>query len=78
MLRCVDLPPPVAVTIGARLATVRPSLGGGQVPDRLLVDIDRDGRTLVSAWLDGELPAPVGDPVELAWPLMAEELEDLR
>jgi hypothetical protein len=48
------------------------------VPDRLLVDIDRDGRTLVSAWLDGELPAPVGDPVELAWPLMAEELEDLR
>ena len=32
----------------------------------------------MSAWLDGELPEPVGDPVELAWPLTAEELEDLR
>jgi hypothetical protein len=48
------------------------------VSDRLLVDIDRDGRARVSAWLDGELPEPVGDPVELAWPLAAEELEDLR
>lgn len=48
------------------------------VPDRLLVDIDRDGRAQVSAWLEGELPAPVGDPVELEWPLTADELEDLR
>jgi hypothetical protein len=48
------------------------------VPDRLLVDIDRDGRAQVSAWLEGELPAPVGDPVELEWSLTADELEDLR
>ena len=48
------------------------------MPDRLLVDIDRDGRARVSAWLDGGLPEPVGDLVELGWPLTAEELEDLR
>ena len=53
-------------------------VGGGAVPDRLLVDVDRDGRARVSAWLDGDLPSPVGDPVDLVWPLSVDELEDLR
>jgi hypothetical protein len=44
----------------------------------LLADIDRDGRARVQRWPDGGIPRAVGDPVELAWPLAAEELEDLR
>lgn len=46
--------------------------------DRLLVDVTADGRVSVSTWLDGELPSVVGQPVKLAWPLTADELEDLR
>ncbi len=46
--------------------------------DRLLVDVGVDGRVVVSTWLDGELPSPVGEPVELAWPLSDDELEELR
>ena len=50
-----------------------------QVTDRLLVDVGTDGRVSVSIWLDGELPgAPVGEPVDLVWPLDADVLEDLR
>ena len=45
--------------------------------DRLLVDLDGDGRVSVGTWLDGELPA-TGEPCELAWPLDDEALEDLR
>src|SRR5262249_41362986 len=37
-----------------------------------------DGRVSVSTWLDGELPSPAGEPVELVWPLDAEALEELR
>ncbi|WP_335581497.1 CHAT domain-containing protein [Streptomyces sp. KLMMK] len=46
--------------------------------DRLLVDLDASGRASVSAWLDGDLPGPVGEPVTLNWPLTSDELEDLR
>ena len=46
--------------------------------DRLLVDVSADGLVTVSTWLDGELPSLVGEPVELAWPLTGDELEDLR
>jgi tetratricopeptide (TPR) repeat protein len=46
--------------------------------DRLLVDFDMAGRVSVSTWLDGEVPGAVDEPVELAWPLDAGELEDLR
>ncbi len=37
-----------------------------------------DGLVSVWTWLDGELPSVVGEPVELAWPLTGDELEDLR
>ncbi len=46
--------------------------------DRLLVDVDADGRLSVSQWLKGELPSPVGAPVKLKFPLSTVELEDLR
>src|ERR1700709_766344 len=46
--------------------------------DRLLVDVDATGRVSVSTWLDGQSPSAVNDPVELARPLDAGELEDLR
>ncbi|NUT47404.1 MAG: tetratricopeptide repeat protein [Saccharothrix sp.] len=46
--------------------------------DRLLIDVGTDGRVSVSAWLEGELPTPVGAAAELGWPLSVEELEDLR
>ncbi|MFI1971934.1 CHAT domain-containing tetratricopeptide repeat protein [Streptomyces cinnamoneus] len=46
--------------------------------DRLLVDLDATGRASVSTWLDGELPAPAGEPVVLNWPLDSDDLEDLR
>ncbi|HEU4421263.1 MAG TPA: CHAT domain-containing protein, partial [Pilimelia sp.] len=48
------------------------------VTDRVLVDVAADGRVSVSTWLDGELPGPVGEPVDLVWPLDADALEDLR
>jgi tetratricopeptide (TPR) repeat protein len=48
------------------------------VTDRLLVDLGADGRMLVSTWLDGELPSPVGEPGEVVWPLDADALEELR
>lgn len=47
--------------------------------DRLLVDLSADGRVSVSTLLDGEISAnPVGEPFELAWPLDADAMEDLR
>jgi CHAT domain len=50
-----------------------------QMTDRLLVDVGADGRVSVSTWLHGQLPdSPVGQPVELVWPLDADALEDLR
>lgn len=48
------------------------------MPDRLLLDIAKAGVLTVSAWFDGELPSPVGEPVALDWPLSVDELEDLR
>src|SRR5262249_40448663 len=57
------------VSVGDRVA-------GGT--DRLLVDVGADGRVSVSTWLDGELPSPGSEPVELVWPLDAEALEELR
>jgi hypothetical protein len=49
------------------------------VTDRLLIDVDADGRVSVSTWLDGELPGePVGEPTRLVWPLDADGLEELR
>jgi len=52
--------------------------GSDAVVDRLLIDLDAAGRASVSTWLEGELPGAVGEPVGLAWPLGASELEDLR
>ncbi|MGW0538606.1 CHAT domain-containing protein [Streptomyces sp. NPDC003032] len=47
--------------------------------ERLLVDLRSDGRVQVSSWPAGEqFPRPVGDPVELVWPLSDEDLADLR
>ncbi|MFI6318756.1 CHAT domain-containing protein [Nonomuraea sp. NPDC050556] len=51
----------------------------GLVVDRLLVDIDADGRVSVAIWLAAEqFPRAVGQPVEVAWPLDEQALEDLR
>ncbi len=52
-------------------------LGGGVVPDRLLVDLGGDGRAGVLSWPDGGLPEEVSRGM-LTWPLDAEALEDLR
>jgi tetratricopeptide (TPR) repeat protein len=47
--------------------------------ERLLLDVDEDGRVSVSAWRAGEaLPNRAGDPVPLVWPLDGPALEDLR
>lgn len=47
--------------------------------DRLLVDLDADCRVSVSTLLDGEISSnPVGEPLELAWPLDPDAMEDLR
>ncbi|KAA9373900.1 tetratricopeptide repeat protein [Microbispora cellulosiformans] len=41
--------------------------------------VGADGRASVLVWLEGEgFPRPAGDPVEMAWPLDAQALEDLR
>ncbi|MFD8118057.1 CHAT domain-containing tetratricopeptide repeat protein [Streptomyces microflavus] len=46
---------------------------------RLLVDLRSDGRVQVSSWPTREQYArPVGDPVELVWPLTDDDLTDLR
>ncbi|MBA9002371.1 tetratricopeptide repeat protein [Thermomonospora cellulosilytica] len=48
-------------------------------PDRLVVDIAEDGSMAVSVWLSGEeQPTPVGERIQVDWPLDAEALEDLR
>ena len=47
--------------------------GGGVVPDRLVVDLGRDGEVMVLSWPDGELPEEVS-----RGPLDAVALEDLR
>ncbi|MEU9874860.1 CHAT domain-containing tetratricopeptide repeat protein [Streptomyces phaeochromogenes] len=47
--------------------------------ERLLLDVDHDGRVTVSAWRAGEtLPNRVGEPVPLVWPLDEAALEELR
>ncbi|MFC8666592.1 tetratricopeptide repeat protein [Streptomyces sp. NPDC057199] len=47
--------------------------------ERLLLDVDEDGRVSVSAWRSGEtLPNRVGDPIPLVWPLDGPALEELR
>jgi hypothetical protein len=47
--------------------------------ERLLVDLQADGRVQVSSWPAGELfPRPAGDAAELVWPLSDEDLADLR
>ena len=47
------------------------------MPDRLLVDLDRDGQATVLSWPDGGLPEKAS-AAPLAWPLDADALEDLR
>ena len=47
------------------------------MPDRLLVDLGRDGQAEVLVWPHDELPEPVSH-TPLTWPLDAEALEDLR
>jgi hypothetical protein len=51
--------------------------GGGDLPDRLLVDLDTDGRARVATWPDGGLPEEVSR-APLEWPLDADALDDLR
>ncbi|MGW5742049.1 tetratricopeptide repeat protein [Amycolatopsis sp. NPDC003861] len=46
--------------------------------DRLLVDLDLDGRVSVSTWVAGELPSAATKPAVLTWPLDADQLENLR
>jgi hypothetical protein len=46
--------------------------------DRLLVDLDANGRVTVGVQRGEELPDVAGAPFELAWPLDGDELEDLR
>ncbi|HEX4701203.1 MAG TPA: CHAT domain-containing protein, partial [Pseudonocardiaceae bacterium] len=46
--------------------------------DRLLIDVDAAGRMSVSTWPDDGSPEAIGAPVELAWSLSSEELDDLR
>src|SRR5271167_626453 len=50
---------------------------GGMV-DRLVVDLAADGRASVATWLDGDDLPSAGEPFDLAWPLDADALEDLR
>jgi tetratricopeptide (TPR) repeat protein len=51
--------------------------GGGDLPDRLVVDLGGDGQVAVSASPDGGFAEEVSrEP--LAWPLDADALEDLR
>lgn len=45
--------------------------------DRLLVDLNADGRVAVTAWRQGERPVP-GPSHDFAWPLAPDILEDLR
>jgi len=47
------------------------------VPNRLLVDLGKDGQIEVLVWPDGGLPELVSR-APLAWPLDADTLEDLR
>jgi tetratricopeptide (TPR) repeat protein len=46
--------------------------------DRLLVDVDVEGRVSVSTWRADELPSAATEPAELTWPLNADQHEDLR
>lgn len=50
----------------------------GLVPDRLIVDLNADGRVSVATWLEGELPAAPTPPAALDWPLDEEAIESLR
>jgi tetratricopeptide (TPR) repeat protein len=47
------------------------------MPDRLLVDLGRDGTVTVSSWPDG-MPTKEVSRAPYIWPLGKEELEDLR
>jgi tetratricopeptide (TPR) repeat protein len=48
------------------------------VVNRLLVDLDPDGRVSVATWLEGEELPDRGPSSELIWPLDDDALEDLR
>jgi tetratricopeptide (TPR) repeat protein len=48
------------------------------VSDRLVLDVDADGRATVSVSVEGDLPGVVGDAFAVTWPLDAGALEDLR
>jgi tetratricopeptide (TPR) repeat protein len=47
------------------------------LPDRLVVDLERDGHAKVLSWPDGGIPEEVSR-APLTWPLDADALEDLR
>ena len=59
------------------MAGFRLSGGGGELPDRLLVDLGGDGQAVVSSWPDGGFPEEVSR-APLEWPLDADALEELR
>ena len=52
-------------------------LGGGVLPDRLLVDLGGNGHAEVLVWPNSEFPELVSR-APLAWPLDKDALEDLR
>ncbi|GAA0963897.1 hypothetical protein [Actinocorallia libanotica] len=49
----------------------------GQGNDRLLIDLDDQGRVSVS-WQGGDQPELIVEHAETVWPLDADALEDLR
>jgi tetratricopeptide (TPR) repeat protein len=51
--------------------------GGGDLPDRLVVDLESDGHAKVLSWPDGGIPEEVSR-APFTWPLDADALEDLR
>lgn len=46
--------------------------------DRLLVDLDENGRVSVFTWMDGELPSTATEPAALTWPLAASESDAIN
>src|ERR1700761_8023822 len=51
--------------------------GGGDLPDRLVVDLEADGHAKVLSWPENGMPEDVAR-TSLAWPLDDDAFEDLR
>ncbi|MFJ7219387.1 tetratricopeptide repeat protein [Amycolatopsis sp. NPDC098790] len=74
---CLKLP--AEVTQRGSQATARCERGSDvTMANRLVVDLDVNGRVAVSTWLEGELPSAATESAEFRWPLDADDSEDLR